>query len=253
MKYALVFAFIVALSAAVFAIEMSSSSYKIESATPTEGGVVTGSGLVARTSVETFAGKESSSSYIVILGFDFPPLGITLNQTVTFALEFNINGIANDSAEADAQKLSGNQTFLLLTPSNLSNFYLCMEDTAISGTPAYGIVFSGKALSYINLSRNTTQAASANLRLSQAQERNRFVLPITTGGCSNVRGKFQLIKIHGFMPQAFMPFFQGKSPLEIILSYPDVDIMGDFVKAGSAKLVLEKNETTDRVQIIVRD
>lgn len=253
MRHDFVFAFIIILAAAVFAVEMSSSSFKAETATPTASGVVTGSGLIARTAVETFAGKESSSSYIVILGFDFPPLGITLNQTVTFALEFNINGIANDSAEADAQKLSGNQTYLMLTPSNLSNFYICMEDTVISGTPTYGIVFSGKALSYINLSRNTTQTTSFNLRLSQAQERNRFVLPITTGGCSNVRGKFQLIKIHGFMPQAFVPFFEGQAPIDIILSYPDVDIIGDFVKTGSFKLVLEKNETDTNVEIIARD
>lgn len=253
MKHAAIFAFIVVLSAAVFAVEMSSSSFKAETATPTASGVVTGSGLIARAAVETFAGKESSTSYIVILGFDFPPLGITLNQTVTFALEFSINGVANDSAEADTLQLSGNEKFLLLTPKNISNFYVCMEDTVISGTPTYGIVFSGKALSYINLSRNTTQTTSFNLRLSQSQERNRFVLPITTNGCSNVRGKFQLIKIHGFMPQAFVPFFQGKSPVEIILSYPDVDIIGDFVKAGSAKLVLEKNETDKTVQIIVRD
>lgn len=252
MKLAFVFA-VLAAAAAVFAAEMSSSSYRVDSANPSASGILTGGDYIARTSVETFAGKTTSSSFIAVLGFDFPLLSEILNQTVTFVLEFSINGTANDAAEIDSSQLSANQKFLLLTSKNISNFYVCMEDAAITGTPAFGIVFSGKQLSYINLSVNTTQTTSFNLRLSQAQEKNRFVIPITREGCANIRSKFQLIKIHGFMPQAFVPFFLGKSPIEIILSYTDVDIIGDFVKTGSAKLVLEKNETDSQVQIIVRD
>ena len=251
MKY--LYAALFILIATAFAAEMSSSSYKIESAMPSAGGISSGPYFIARTTVENLVGRTESLSYIAILGFDFPiGLGVTLNETVTFVLEFNISGLANDAADIDTQQLGSGQPFLLAT-TNMSNIYVCMEDTALSGTPTYGIVFSGSAVSYINLSRNTTEATSYNLRLSQAQSKNRFVIPITRDGCSNVRGKFQLIKIHGIMPQAYVPFFQGQAPIDIILSYPDLDIIGDFAKSGPFRLILQKNETDTTAQIIATD
>lgn len=248
MIIALLFAVSFALAA-----EMNSTSFVMDTATPSAGGIATGGNFVSRSTIEHAVGKSTSSSFILIVGFDFPlPFGEILNNTVTFVLEFNINGTLNDAAEVDSRIL-GNSTVRTFTAADISNFYACMEDLVTSGKPTYGIVFSGKQLSYINLSINTTQGNSFNLRLAQAQDRNKFVLPITSEGCANIRSKFQLIKVHGFMPQAFVPFFQGKAPIDIILSYPDIDIIGDFIKTGSFKLVIEKNETDTTAQIIARD
>lgn len=164
--------------------------------------------------------------------------------TVAFSLEMNINGPAGDTAEVDGRGVG------VYTTSNISNYYGCIQDATISQTPVFGIVFSGGSFDYVNLSANLTEGNSFRIKMSQNLTGNRFIIPVTKNGCSVIKSKFETIRSLGYLPSAFVPFASGKNPLEISVSFPGIDLVGDFSKTGSFKVVLEKNETDQIVQII---
>ena len=164
--------------------------------------------------------------------------------TISFALEMNINGSSGDTAEVDGLG-SG-----VYTASNISNYYGCIQDSSISQTPAFGVVFSGGRFDYINLSSNTTEGNSFRIKMSQNLTGNKFIIPATKTGCSVINSKFETIRTLGYMPSAFVPFTTKNNPLEVYISFPGIDLVGDFSKTGAFKILLEKNETDQIVQII---
>ena len=85
--------------------------------------------------------------------------------------------------------------------------------------------------------------------MTQYRPGNKFIIPVTTGGCSAIRNKMALIKEKGYMPSTFSYApASNKYPIEIALIYPNIDIVGDMVKSGNERLTLRRNGTN---QIIV--
>lgn len=163
--------------------------------------------------------------------------------TVAFTLELNINGSANDTAEVDSLPAG------FYTAGSITNYYGCVQDTNISSSPAFGLVFSGKSLDYINLTANTTEGNSFRVTLSQNLTGNRFVIPATQTGCAVISNRFSDIASLGYMPSAFVKFTEGRNRLEVSLPLHGIDLVGDFSKRGAMRIALEKNETDQIVQI----
>lgn len=170
----------------------------------------------------------------------------TCVQTVTFHLEFNISGTGGDTLDVDSLGegfYRGNDT---------QNHYACIQDTGQTSSPAFGIAFAGTELNYINATSGS-DGGSFLLKLSQFQSNNRFILPVTTNGCGAIRNRMPSIR-QGILTQPFVAFVTLlKNPLEVILSYPDLDIIGNLSKSGSFTITLEKNETNRITQIIVME
>lgn len=165
-------------------------------------------------------------------------------QTVQFQLEFNISDSPNDAAQAD------NNTTGFFRAFDLNNYYACLQDTSLAGTPAFGLAFSGSELDYINL----TSGNSFRMKMSQFQSSNRFVIPVTQSGCGIIANKMPVIQQQRILTQPFVPFVTTqKNPIDITISYPDIDIIGNLSKSGVFTITLEKNETTQLTQIIIRD
>ncbi len=166
---------------------------------------------------------------------------------VVFSMEFNISGSANDAAEVDNQG-TGHYN---LTTSNFNNYYACEEDTSLTNTPTFALVFAGTELNYINL----TSGNSFRMQMSQKADSNKFLIAVTRGGCDIVRNAFsETIKPLGAMTHAFVEFITAtKNPIEIALPYANIDIVGDLVKSGAFTLNLEKNESAGVTQIIFRE
>ncbi len=165
-------------------------------------------------------------------------------QTISFQMEFNISGSSNDAAEVDG-KGSG-----FYRANDTTNYYSCIEDTSLTSTPTFGIAFSGTEMNYINLTSGL-EGGSFRMRMSQFQSNNRFIMPVTINGCNSIKNRVASIR-QGILTQPFVAFISLlKNPLEVILSYPDLDIIGDFSKSGTFDITLEKNETGGITQIIV--
>ncbi len=163
---------------------------------------------------------------------------------VSFSLEFNISDSQNDHAEVD------NRTPGLYRPHQLANYYACIEDTSLSNSPAFGIAFSGRTLNYINL----TTGNSYMMKMSQHQAGNKFIIPITRDGCATIRDKMNIVQTFGVMTQPF--FASGTitgSPIEVALSYPDIDIIGNVSKSGTFTMNVEKNESNGVLQLVFKD
>lgn len=163
---------------------------------------------------------------------------------VSFSLEFNMSDSQNDHAEVD------NRTPGLYRPHQLANYYACIEDTSLSNSPAFGLVFSGRTLNYINL----TAGNSYMMKMSQHQAGNKFIIPITRDGCTAIRNKMNIVQAFGVMTQ---PFYSSGtttgSPIEVALSYPDIDIIGNISKSGTFIVNIEKNESNGVLQLVFRD
>ncbi len=166
-------------------------------------------------------------------------------QTVTFRMEFNISGTDGDSGEVDGKGTG------FYRANDTANYYSCVQDSS-GNVPAFGIAFAGTELNYINLTSGS-QGGSYRMSLSQFQSDNRFILPATISGCSAIQNRLPSVQ-HGLLTQPIVAFVSMlKNPLEIILSYPDLDIVGDFSKSGAFTITLEKGEANGITQIIVRD
>ncbi len=158
---------------------------------------------------------------------------------VSFSMEFNISGSSNDEAEIDSLGVGTYDS------TDIDYYYACLKDESLSDTPTFGLVFSGNELNYMQLSSGD----SYEMKVNQYNEGNRFIIPVTTGGCGVIRNKMPIIKDRGLLTQPFVSSDEaGMHPAELTLSYPDVDIVGDFSKSGQFVLIFEKAED----QIIVR-
>ena len=154
-------------------------------------------------------------------------------------MEFNISGSSNDQAEVDQQGVG------IYYTNQIDNYYTCLEDPSLTYTPTFGIMFSGTELNYIQLSSGDSYA----MRVSQYEPGNRFIIPITMTGCESILNKSEIVKSFGYLTQPFVSFIETLDyPIQMELSYPEIDIVGDFSKSGNFIISLEKNET----QIIIR-
>lgn len=161
--------------------------------------------------------------------------------TVTFVLEGNIVENANDNGDVDGHGTG------LYRRSDITKFYSCIEDLTKTGSPAVGLVSVGPELNYINL----TSSNSYVMKVSQFRENNKLLIAFTDGGCSALR-----TGVADAMKGSLKPFSSFLSDVynkvQIVLSYPGVDIIGDMAKTGAFTLNFQKNET-NVTQIIVRD
>lgn len=160
--------------------------------------------------------------------------GGVIENYMTFEMEFNISGNANDQAYVDSY---GTGYY-----SELDKKYTCIQDTTLTNQPAFGIVFGGRVLNYINL----TTGNSYKMKLSQYERGNRFILPTTINNCNAMSRKTPVTDI----VQPFVGFLEKISTIELSLAYPTVDIAGDYQKSGAISLIIEKNETNER-QILI--
>lgn len=160
--------------------------------------------------------------------------GAVIENYVTFEMEFNISGNADDQAYVDSHGVGFYE--------NLTKKYACLEDTTQSNQPAFGIAFGGRSLKSINLSSGN----SYRMEVAQYERGNRFILPVTINNCNSVSSKAPVAEI----AQTFVEFVTDISTIELTLSYPAVDISGDFQKSGAISIVIEKNET-DEGQIVI--
>ena len=168
-----------------------------------------------------------ASSVLLLL-----PLAVTQpsSDTVTFMLDFNINGIENDIAEVDGNGVG------IYYPGDIENPYVCLADD----TATFGIASS--EINYISLSKPDNYT----MQLSQNYTGNKFILPITRGGCNIIRNKMSAIASNQFLVP-YASFIARRSVTYLILNY-SLDIVGDFSKKNDFILTLEKNNS----QIIVR-
>ncbi len=152
---------------------------------------------------------------------------ITINEIpVTFSLAFLLT--ANQKSEPSGFYTTG--------------YYVCIHDSSLANDPTFGIVFAGNRLHYLN-------ASNQRIELSQYQTGNKFIIPITKGSCSVIRGK----PVNEFLASPFSSFVPtGKYPLEIVLSYP-IDLVGNFSESGSFVIDMEKRLSGGSAQIIIGD
>ncbi len=204
--------------------------YALTAVVDAAGGPLNSSTTKVVVTSDWISGLANSSSTRVCLGYmciEFGPGG-EVNR-VTFLLDFSINGTSEDTAYVDNRTSPG-----VYRPKEITNFFACVEDTSMSGSPVFGIIHAGSRLKYIRLD----QGSSFVLRLSQEQSGNKFIIPVTGGGCNAIRSKFPIV-----LP--LTPFVLPTNLLnimEMIISYP-FDISGDYEKTGKFQIVLEKNDT----------
>jgi hypothetical protein len=184
-------------------------------------------------SLSTVSGAAKAGNKFLCLGYlCFSLEQINIRPTVTFILGTN----ATDTERAAVDEKSAG----FYWPYELNKYFACVEDAGVTNTPTFGIVFSGQQLNYIEIENTTTNYI---LRMSQIEEDNKFLLPATVGGCSNIGSKLPMFTLSPFVPGA-----EQANSIEMFLSYPFVDIIGNYQKSGKISVVLEKNNTN---QIIV--
>jgi len=230
--------FILLFAATAMAFEINSTDYRSISTVFDFGGqFVNNSAYGISVSITDLRGLTNTSSTYVCLGHLCVSLQQISGQTiVSFLLNLNITGQANDTAYVDTLTTLG-----LYKPIELNKYFTCIEDTAIASTPTFGIVSSGEQMNYIELRNSTVN--SYILRVSELQEGNKFLLPVTTGGCSGIGNKLPLSQLVPFVT------ISGVSDaVQMILSFPFTDIVGDYQRTGKLSVILEKNDTN---QIVV--
>lgn len=226
-KAALLLAILTVFVGAASADIINSTNHKAVVVVDSAGGYANSTNYAARLSVNDAFGISTSISQQICLGYlcvEFGPLGEVVR--VTFLLELNISGPADDVAYVDK-----NTTVGIYTDADITRYYGCIEDSSQSGNPAFGLAFAGSRLNYIRLENGTQYG----IRLSQNEAGNRFVLPITNGGCNTVGARMPLV--FPFTP--FVTFEDLLGSVEIIASYP-IDLIGNVERTGVFTLILEK-------------
>jgi hypothetical protein len=223
------------IAATAQAEEANSTSYRIVSQVFDAGGGTVNSSYVLTTSFTDMTGMSKYKNTIACIGYlCFSLQQVREQKFITVVMNFNISGKEGDSAYVDSKG------FGFYLPVELNKYYTCVEDASIQGTPTFGIVFAGNQLNYI---RMLNYSDSADLRVSQFEEGNRFLLPVTKGGCQIIANKLPMSSLAPFVPASTLA-----DSIEFILSYPFMNIIGDFQRSGKLSLVLEKNGTN---QILV--
>ena len=161
------------------------------------------------------------------------------SKEITFVLDLNISGTQYDEAEV------GGLGTGIYHPEDVNDYYICLYDSDLG--ISYGLVFSGKDLYYMNLSSSDK---GYSLGITQYEGENRFIIPVVSGPCSIIRDKMSQIREFGYPVRAFIPVTREENPIEVILEYLDIDIIGNETESGSFGILLEKNETAEQSQII---
>ncbi|MBI4896075.1 MAG: hypothetical protein HY832_00820 [Candidatus Aenigmarchaeota archaeon] len=163
------------------------------------------------------------------------------DRAITVILELNISGTANDQGYVDTQGVG------FYHKADVTNHYLCVEDASLTNTPTFGLVFSGSNL----LSLNLTTTPAYHMELTQYEQDNRFLIAATKGSCTTIRDRMSLIQTFSFLTQPFASFAtQHFYPVQLIVSYPFVDLVGDFDKSGIFTFIVTKNETNQNQLVI---
>ena len=238
---------IISFISAAYAQNMSSTNFRLYPVMASAGGDSQGTTFqLAGKLGQPVSGISNSPSFELCAGFVCNFLEAIINAKVTFLLEFSISGSVNDTAYVD------NETALnQYTPAQISNYYACLHDTALSSSPVFGIVFAGSSLNYVNLSSNTTANNSFSLRLSQDVPGNEFIIPVTHTNCTVINTKLPEIAQTGTVLNPFVALNEAINAVELILGYQNIDISGSFDRSGAFTLVVEKNSTNEE-QIIVK-
>lgn len=159
--------------------------------------------------------------YICVL---FGPSG---EMFVVFLLDTSVGGASGDQAFVDDAAITPG-TSNLFKLNQLSKYYTCVQDSALSGTPVFGVIHAGTKLRYIRVD-NPSQYS---IRVAQDLPGNRFVVPVTGGGCQGIGSKLP------FSYTPFMPIEGITTAVDLIVRYP-FDLMGDFERSGKFTLVFE--------------
>lgn len=227
---------------AVHAQNMSSTSYTLTPVLDSAGGTRNTSTYTLSSSIgQPTSGTMPSISFSLCAGWLCSLFQSIVNAKITFLLELNISG-PNDQVYVD-----NSTTLKQYTSSQLTNYYACIQNTSLTNTPTFGIIYAGSVLNYINI----TTGNSYIMRLSQDVPGNQFILPITTGNCTIFNSRLPEIPTFGTFVQPLRAFGEAVNAVELVLSYPSVQIAGDFDRSGNFKVSIQKNETNEN-QIIVK-
>ncbi len=241
-KYSVIIIFIFSVFGTAGAQEMNSSSYKLQTVLDSAGSKVQGTNYIVYGSVGQISGLTASISYDLCAGFLCNFIEFITNPRVSFLLEFNISGNANDVVFVD------NFTSLKqYRASSIVNYYACLQDASISNTPTFGIVFAGISLNYINASAGNSYV----MKMSQDIPGNEFVLPVTQNNCTVFNARMPQISQFGKVLQPFVLVNEIINAIELSLSYPAIDVAGDIDRTGSFTLNIEKNQSNEN-QIIIK-
>ncbi|MBI4019080.1 MAG: hypothetical protein HY364_02405 [Candidatus Aenigmarchaeota archaeon] len=185
---------------------------------------------------DSFYRDKNSSSVNITLDIE-----ARCADTITFSIEANLNGNGGDTVSVDGRGAG------FYNPPGLSRRYACIQDTSIAGSPVLAMIYAGDALKYINV----TSGSSFVLKMSQFQTGNKFILGVTDGGCGRISDRSPDIE-SGSLAAISDFIATAANNIQIALSYPGIDIVGEFSKAGTFTVTLQKNQT-NVTQIIARD
>lgn len=176
--------------------------------------------------------KNTTKSVIGTTGKRF--VSIDARNRVSFKWSLSIGTPANDDMTVE------NKGVGYYTASNIAKPYVCTEDRSVNGIPTIAMVYAGGQLNFINhTSANTSE-------MSQMHAGNRYILAITQAGCNEtVAPKVPLPSI----VTPFVPTGETKDSIELVLRYPNIDIVGNLERTGDFTLVLEKNETENKIVV----
>ncbi len=224
------------------AAEANSTDYKIISQVFDMGGG-SASGDENLSSMETYllttsmtdmTGISQMKNTLACIGYlCFSLEQIREQNFITFVLNLNISGKPGDVATA------GGRGPGFYMPVDLNKYFTCASDPGIAGNPTFGLVFSGRQMNYLWY-QNTTN--TSEFRLSQFEEGNQLLLPVTFGGCNVIEGRMPITSLRPFVSAGLLT-----DAIELFLSYPFTDIVGSFQRSGPMTITMEKNNTNQIV------
>ncbi|HLC67480.1 MAG TPA: hypothetical protein VJI12_01225 [archaeon] len=225
----------------VHAQNMTSTSYFLETVLDSAGGAVSGSSsLIA--SIGQVSGRRSSDSFELCAGFLCSFYDVINRGRVALMLSFNISGTEGDQAFVDSYQDPG-----VYNAEELLNYYACVEDPTQTDNPVLGIIHSGTYLGYVK----AVPAQSYTIKVSEDIPGNKFIIPVTSGGCTILNTRMPQIAQYGTILQPFVIVAEIANAIELALNYNAFDLTGSFDRGGQFKLIIEKNLTNER-QIIIK-
>lgn len=161
---------------------------------------------------------------------------IDRGYTVKFVLDMKI-------ADNDIMETESNSTGFF-RQGDMNHYYTCIENPGLAETPTFGMLFSGNKIFFMN-------ATEHRVEMKQAFSGNSFIIPITRHNCTVIENRTGDLDTFGIITRPFVAFMPFRLyPTEILLSYPGIDLVGDFSKSGAFDIVLERNES-ETSQIII--
>ena len=227
----------------VHAQNLTSANYFLETVLDSAGGGTTGtSGGALLLSLGQVSGRRSSDTFELCAGFLCSFYDVVNRGRVALMLSFNISGTAGDQAFVDAYQDPGTYN-----AEELLNYYACVQDPSQTDNPVLGIIHSGSYLGYVK----AVPAQSYTIKVSEDIPGNKFIIPVTSGGCSIFNTRMPQIAQYGTILQPFIIASEAANAIQLALNYYAFDLIGSFDRSGQFKLVIEKNLTNER-QIIIR-